>query len=548
MASNSVVTPPAGFVLEDQPQPTQGVTPPTGFVLETSPAVQDVHATQPQRSTLENVAQGFGAGAADTLVTAGKIGSHIPGMKWVAEKAGDVMGLPKLAPGIDPYKTVEEGIKPAQQQATSTTAGKVGSGLEGLAEFITGDEALKGLGYGERLLKTGRIAKLIEEIPTLKRVFEIGLNAVRTGAVGTTQGLAHGESTEDALKSGAVAAGTGAAIETGVQAVKAAAPIVKKIAGERIPVRASQENKLANAAEIAAPSKPLERFDVNETQPAAKRAVGNIATEVKNAANERISPADAEAAISKLKAASEKATDLNDAAQQIKRQAKPIFEKLDDLTKDQDMKFSDWQKEESAAYRRGDIEAAKKAKDALAKILDTFKDQFDPKDLKNARANWRQASALQDIHDSLNTKIVVGPTPVELRPKGIPDPGYINGKAFAKQVLKLTNDGTLTSAGLTPEHIQALQELGTLLEKSANVHKFGQLARLTELSGAGLGILLHPAATLPAAKVAVPAFVASRVLGRVMTNAAFADGVVNVLRGAESVVPAVAEQMEQEQR
>jgi len=231
---------------------------------------------------------------------------------------------------------------------------------------------------------------------------------------------------------------------------------------------------LANRLENVAPTKSLSKFDINETQPAAKRAIGNVASDVKSKD------------IGGQNLATE-AKDLSERSAQIKAQSKPVFEKLDDLTKDDEMTFSDLQKKESASYRNGDIEAAKKAKAAQADILDRFKDEFDPKDLQNARANWKQASALQDVHDALNGKSVVGPTPVEFRPKGV-DPGYINGKAFSKQILALSNDGTLTDAGLTPEHIQSLQDLGTLLEKSANVHKFGVLGKVIEGAGIAAGV------------------------------------------------------------
>jgi hypothetical protein len=149
----------------------------------------------------------------------------------------------------------------------------------------------------------------------------------------------------------------------------------------------------------------------------------------------------------------------------------------------------------------------------------------------------------------LNTKGIVGPTPVELRPKGTPDPGYINGRAFSKQILNLSNDGTLARAGLTPEHIQSLQDLGTLLEKSANVHKFAQLSHLMGTVGA-LGeagaAVLHPATAVAGAKVAVPAYLAQKALGRVMTNPQTAEHVVKLLKGAEVFAPATAAQVTNE--
>lgn len=508
--------------------------------------------TQTSKPSFGNdVTQGFGTAAAQSLSSIAKVGSHIPGIEYVSDKIGDLLGLPKLPASVNPYNTVAQSTASNAAAATQTTGGKVGAGLEGLGEFVTGEEALKGLSLGERLMEVAKATKVLERYPVLAEIAQNAKavklahaagNIARTSTVGTVQGLAHGESLPEAATSGAVAGGTGAALEGVAAGIKAIAPTVKEIAGELIPVRASQESGLASAAENVAPTKSLSKFDVTETQPAAKRAIGNVATEVRNSTLENNPISESASAPPRYKVLPSVAT-LQDAAQSLKDQSKPVFEKLDNLTADQEMKFSDWQKKESASYRSGDIETAKKAKAEQENILNTFKGEFDPKDLQNARANWRQASALQDVHDSLNTKGVVGPTPIELRPKGTPDPGYVNGKAFSKQVLNLANDGTLARAGLTTEHIQSLQDLGTLLEKSANVHKFGQLAKLTELGGAGLTAVLHPAAAVAGAKVAVPAYLAQKALGRVMTNPETAETFVNLLRGAGTVAPATAAQV-----
>lgn len=492
----------------------------------------------PKPSFGNDVTQGFGTAAAQSLSSIAKVGSHIPGVEYVSDKIGDLLGLPKLPASVNPYNTVDQSTASNAAAATQTTGGKVGAGLEGLGEFVTGEEALKGLSLGERLMEVAKATKVLERYPVLAEIAQNAKavklahaagNIARTSAVGTVQGLAHGESLPEAATSGAMAGGTGAVLEGAGALVKKLAPEVKEIAGELIPVRASQESGLANVAENVAPTKALSKFDVNETQPAAKRVIGNVASDV---GSKEISG----------QALATEAKNLGERADQIRAQSKPVFEKLDALTKDDEMTFSDYQKQERAAYQSGDIETAKKAKTAQADILNRFKDQFDPKDLENGRANWRQASALQDVHDSVNTKSIVGPTPVELRPKGT-DPGYINGKAFSKQILTLSNDGTLTDAGLTPEHIQSLQDLGTLLEKSANVHKFGQLAKLTELGGAGLTAVLHPAAAVAGAKVAVPAYLAQRALGRVMTNPDTAETFVNLLKGVGVVAPATAAQV-----
>src|ERR1039458_8826236 len=489
------------------PAQTQEPTLDAGSVIMSGSAAPI--STKPVPSTGENIASGFGSAAATTLTNLGSAGSHIPFVKTIANKVGDIAGLPKLPANVNPYETVKQGIQPAQAQATSTTAGKAGAIAESIAEFFGGDELLKGASLAEKAGLLAKVTKLAESHPLLAKIIGHGLTSLRAGAVTTGQELAHGATPTQALETGATATGlgtvTGAATEGVIKGVKTVAPYIKEIAGESIPVRASQESKLASAAENVAPTKTLSKFHVQQTQPAARRAIGNIASEV---GSKEISGQTLAA----------RAKDLGERAEQIKTQSKPVFEKLDELTKDNEMTFSDWQKQESAAYRSGDIEAAKKARTAQENILTAYKNEFAPKDLQNARANWKQASALQDVHESLNTKSIVGPTPIELRAEGTPDVGYVNGKAFSKQILKLRNDGTLTDAGLTPEHIQSLQDLGTLLEKSANVHKFGQLAKLTELGGAGLTTVLHPAAAVAGAKAAVPAYLAQRALGRVMTN------------------------------
>jgi hypothetical protein len=87
------------------------------------------------------------------------------------------------------------------------------------------------------------------------------------------------------------------------------------------------------ALEHVSDTKALRRFAVEGTQPAAKRAVGNVATEVRDAAAAKMGG----------KTAPAPAESIDDAAQSVKAQSKPVFEKLDRLTKGDDMTFSDWQ-------------------------------------------------------------------------------------------------------------------------------------------------------------------------------------------------------------
>lgn len=158
------------FSVEDAPSQPQ-------FSIGDAPS----SSTSEQSSTGENIAQGFGAGAADTLTGLGKIGSHIPGMSYIAEKVGDVLGLPSLhgQAAADPYTTVQHGIKAAQEGATGNTAGKLGYAGENLTEFLMGDEALKGLAYSEKLMQAAKVAKIIEKSPRLAEAIKGGANILK---------------------------------------------------------------------------------------------------------------------------------------------------------------------------------------------------------------------------------------------------------------------------------------------------------------------------------------------------------------------------------
>jgi hypothetical protein len=114
-----------------------------------------------------------------------------------------------------------------------------------------------------------KVAKLAQLHPAMAKIFGIGLNAVRNGTVGTAQGLARGQTLGQALETGAIAAGTGAAFEGGAEGITPLAPTTRTIAREAIPVRASQDSTFAAGAEHAAPSKTLQQFNVEQTQPGA---------------------------------------------------------------------------------------------------------------------------------------------------------------------------------------------------------------------------------------------------------------------------------------
>lgn len=480
-------------------------------------------------------------------------------------------GISKVAPSIVRPSDVQ---RLEQIETPSNTAQQVGAGIEGIGEFFIGDEALKGLSLAERLGLATRVAKLAESHPVVGKLISAGLNAVRSGTVGSVQGLAHGETAGQALKTGGVAAGTTGVLEGAGSVIKALAPKTETIAGTKIPVRASDSSKLADAAEAVSRSKPLQQFDVEQTQPAARQAIGNVATDVKNAvttmgtgvsgadttafqdAVREIAPGKSFADLSapeqskvlahaqELKTArnglsvASKAADFGDAADQVRAQAKPVYEKLDELTKDAEMSFSDLQRAERSAFNKGDFDAVTKYQREQDKIFETFKNQFaDPDAYQNARRMWRQASALDKIHDTITSKGVMESTPNDLIPKGSPDPRYIKGKQFSDTLLHLRDTGLLKEAGLTAQHIQDLQDIGRLLKKSGEVQSTNQLMNLlkvgTKVAVGGIG-------------TAGAGWGASAVLGKIMTDADAAAKAVKALQAAQRVVPAMNANVYQE--
>jgi hypothetical protein len=85
-------------------------------------------------------------------------------------------------------------------------AGKVG---ETIAEFMIGDEALKGLSIAERLGLAEKISVIAQKSPVIARLLGVGIQASRQGVVTGAQTAAHGHP-EEAVKQGLMAAGVGA--------------------------------------------------------------------------------------------------------------------------------------------------------------------------------------------------------------------------------------------------------------------------------------------------------------------------------------------------
>src|ERR1700723_79450 len=149
----------------------------------------------------------------------------------IGNKIGDAVGLPGHASVQDMAGTGPRGQGSAimNDLTTPKTAGeKVGGGAEGIAEFVLGDEALKTLSMGEKILKIGKLADAYEKAsPFAKSAMEAAINtggsALRSGGVSAAQGMLHGETGGEAAYQGLLTGGVslgGAAVSMGLRAME----------------------------------------------------------------------------------------------------------------------------------------------------------------------------------------------------------------------------------------------------------------------------------------------------------------------------------------
>lgn len=479
----------------------------------------------------DQVAGGPGAQAAPNQQQGGFLEQNADTLKQIGNAptdmlvTGPVKALGRTAIGADNLvrKALNamggnyQQIQTPKALESSNTAQSIGGGLENVLEFIAGDEALQGLKVGDRLTHISQVAKVLEAHPTIAKLAGIGLSAMRQGVVGGAQAGVHGASPGQAVETGATTAGIGAGLGAASEMVGKIAPGVKQIAGENIPVRASESSPVAGKAEYLAESGGLKKFDVEQTQPAARRAIGNIATEVRNKAVEGL-PGEAE-----------KVGNFGEAATSVKKQAQPVFDKLDELS---DGEFSKLQRQERSARAQKDFDKVDEIQNQQDALFEKYKGDIGG-DLDKAQAAWKKMRAMEKVHKAFQT--AVHPTPEELLRPGEKDPGYINGKILRNKILKLNETGMLQKAGLSPQHVQSLQELGAALENGNNVRKLSSLMKFS-LAGAGIGTaIIHPASAATVAATAGGELAGEKFMAKIMTDPKFASALVKGLRSGASV-------------
>lgn len=161
-------------------------------------------------------------------------------------------------------------------EGSDTGAEEAGKFIESAAEFMMGDEALKVLGYTDKLKQVLPALKVLEKSPILARAVDA---AIQQGTTGAAQGfIRSGGDPKQAAESGAAAGATGgvtaAAGDLIGNAIAKRAPAVESLAGENVPVLSSQKPGTGPRGDVTASEVP--KFAAKQ-QAAAPRVFRNVA-------------------------------------------------------------------------------------------------------------------------------------------------------------------------------------------------------------------------------------------------------------------------------
>jgi hypothetical protein len=350
-------------------------------------AVEAASHNRPQNTFAQNLATGVAGSAAQSLTTLGKLGNKIPGVEYVSDKIGDLLGLPKLPASVNPYDVVQKSVTKNLAPVEHTWGGITGVGLEGLGEFITGDAALKGLSVGERMMQAAKATKILEDYPFLAnlaqnaratKVAEAAGNIARTSALGAGQAALHGEDVTRGAEFGAAGGAAGEALGAGARALF---PKTKVAADQ--------------AARIALAEKEIAKLDTT----------GSIDT-MAGLASKAATGTDSEA------------FNFADAAKEIKDHFEPTYDKLREAT------GGVWNEQTGQYGPNAFDDAVKQVKDAKKVIYSPIPPSMadraaaeaaitegknkliamsaDSPEYAQAQVGWRKASILEDLHNVID--------------------------------------------------------------------------------------------------------------------------------------------------
>jgi len=437
---------------------------------EQTPKTEDDIKVKPSRPEMDIIKE--------NLRTAGRNISDVGAgaIKTAGQTVNTVSGLLNKIPGIGETLAPKQGVTAATQlEKPTNTAQEIGGGLETIGEFMLGDEALKGITLGGKLMHAGKIAESLEQFPRLRKALEIGMNFVRHAATGDVQSLAHGQKALDAIKTGVVSGVVGTTADLPGAASTAMSGTTKDIAQEAVP-------KTAQIAGESVPvSSKLAGADVPELataqQAAGQKVIGNLATE---AAGKHVGEFGVDV---------EKAGTFGDAANQIKQAAQPIFKELDKVSNGE---FAVLQKQVKQAQRImwransiEDLNAAEQQFDeSTAKIDELFnkaEGRVVPQDLAAAKSAWRDTVVLNKLHGYVDKAYSIPQAEADLTGKA----RTLDLKALRSRLSSFTTkNASDLQRVLGPEGFKSLSDLADLgAEKTVKMNQL--IDQVTDMASKG---------------------------------------------------------------
>lgn len=354
-------------------------------------------------------------------------------------------------------------------------------------------------------------------------------------------------------KSGAVSellaniAGGKALEVAGGKIVKKVAPQVRQIAGQDVPVLASQTgSKTASGAEALtkatghAGEHQLTQF--TERQAAdLQKAVGNIAGKSAGETGAALDAATNPLSMSleefnKLtdsKAALAKSGSFGEAANNIKAAAGDHFRMIDQAT---DGEFSTLKAQREAAFRElrnpnSDPVAVKQKLADIAKAEDGMFTKHGIDDGKTslgaARDAWKKASTMEELDSRINrvTDTMLGDAGVDA-----PLQRQVKGAGLLKQLEQMDPKDLKLAVG-SADHIADLKKIGALLQNGQNVAKVSTALKFLRASRV-FGVFHHPLAIASTEGL-------SYVMGKVLTSPTMAGKLARGLKAGASA-PVIA--------
>jgi len=373
-----------------------------GMVFDSSPVPQPSTPTAPTSTSdgsfLGNVGAGINKGLDESMLGAEKLIRSTP-------VVGDFLGQHA---GLDAQIAHDT---PIANQPVQGVGGALGYGGESIGEFLLGDSALKNLALSDKLLKTGRLAKVIETSPRLQQVVQLGIQALRAGAVQGGDALLRTGDPTQAGEQGAVAGGiVGGLGATGatIQAIRGALDV----GGIQKPLQDGIRSILSDAATKAGVPPP--------TAPSIRDAAQQVSDAVRLRA-------------SGLYQSLDEAT--GGQAQRFRDAAKNVSDKLSEIV------GLDDEKEAELLKRQAEIDTAHQA--MLTKLQEK---SYDPNMLQQADAAWKHQSALSDLSASIRQSTTGLRPELANTAKGATTPEAVNPKTLFTKVNRLNDRGRLAQA------------------------------------------------------------------------------------------------------